>query len=124
MSGGCFLRGLVILALTLTVLVFMLPVVVGFLAFVILAVGIFMLLARMGLLPGFVFKTYTFQRQGDARDGARRRRNGEQGQNAGRAGYGRDADYRSPGEKSWYEDDQDGEIITLPETALKKDGEK
>jgi hypothetical protein len=90
-----------------------------------------MFLARMGLLPGFVFKRYRFRQQGDTGAATGRRR--DDGADAwsetpGRAGSGvwpgDSNSSRSPGEKSWYQDDQDGEIITLPETALKKDDEE
>jgi hypothetical protein len=87
-------------------LVFMLPFVVSLVLFIFFAVGIFMLLARIGLLPGFVFKTYRFTTKDSNKNG--------------RAPEGTN---RSAGwtDKSWYQDNQDGEIITLPETALKKD---
>lgn len=106
------MRGLAILITILFLLVFMLPFVVSFVLFILFAVGIFMLLARMGLLPGFVFKTYRFTTEestGRAKwaaggDNSRPREKGEK-----------------PSEKSWYQDDQDGEIINLPETALKRD---
>jgi hypothetical protein len=110
------LRGLVILALLVAILVFMLPFVVGFILFVILAVGIFMLLARMGLLPGFVFKTYRFPSGERASSGTESRAEGD------RAGVWPEPEgHRRNG---WYQDDQEGEVITLPETALKKDGDE
>ncbi|MDR0648691.1 MAG: hypothetical protein LBF92_05095 [Synergistaceae bacterium] len=125
------MRGLAIVALILTLLVIMLPFVVSFLIFVILAVGVFMLLARTGFLPGFVFKTYRFHPHGDPwAEQGRRRASGQDANgkttsshNARRRRTDDDGDRRSPAETIWYQDDQEGEIITLPETALKKDGE-
>lgn len=114
--GGMFLRGLIILVLLAAILVFMLPFVLGFILFVILAVGIFMLLARTGLLPGFVFKTYRFPSEERTRSGAEPRAEGE------RAGVWPEPEERV--RNDWYQDDQEGEVITLPETALKKDGDE
>jgi hypothetical protein len=116
-----------ILALVVIVLAFMLPFVLGFILFVALAVWIFMLLARMGLLPGFVFKTYRFPQGGetwkdaDSRDDARANRKGgsfRPSSGESRSGAGSSGPHDLNG---WYQDDQEGEIITLPETALKKD---
>jgi hypothetical protein len=105
------LRGLSILVLFLTVMVLMLPFVLSFVLFMVLAVGIFMLLARVGLLPGFVFKTYRFQRDGEPGAGRYREKAGVEDE------------YSSAAVKDWYQDDQDGEVIVLPETALKKGDE-
>jgi hypothetical protein len=92
-------------------MVLMLPFVLSFALFMILAIGIFMLLARVGLLPGFVFKTYRFPRDGEPWAGQYRGKAGVKDERSSAAG------------KDWYQDDQDGEVIVLPETALKKDDE-
>jgi hypothetical protein len=73
-----------------------------------------MLLARFGLLPGVVFRTYKFT--DDRVTPQRRARAEERMDAAGREG--RDAPPRAEG--SWYQDTQDGEVIFLPESALKK----
>lgn len=104
--GVFSLRGLLILAVILAFLVFFLPLILGFVLFLICAIAVFMLLARFGLIPGTVYRTYTFdaRREGN-RDVARE-----------------EPASHSPG--GWYQEEQDGEIVTLPENALKKDEEE
>jgi hypothetical protein len=73
-----------------------------------------MLLARFGLLPGTVFHTYTFTVKSKEKS-----HYSENRFTGGRPGSSGDFDKQ----EGWYQDVQEGEVITLPETALKKDGE-
>ncbi|MDR1944063.1 MAG: hypothetical protein LBQ19_04495 [Synergistaceae bacterium] len=88
-------------------MIFIMPFVLGIVVFAAVFVAIFMLLARLGLLPGVVFRTYKFA---PGRD---------KGREAPRGGF-RDETVGNSS-NGWYQDVQEGEIITLPETALKKD---
>lgn len=99
------MRGLLILAVILAVIVFLLPVILGFVLFLVCAIIVFMLLARLGLIPGTVYRTYTF----DSRE------------NHSSSPIREEPPSYAPG--GWYQGEQDGEIVTLPENALKKDEE-
>lgn len=99
------MRGLLIMAVVLAVVIFLLPVLLGLALFLICAVIVFMLLARLGLIPGVAYRRYTF----DPRTGRVTPPSEQKNEPSSRA----------PG--GWYQGEQDGEIITLPEEALKKE---
>ncbi len=101
------MRGLLILAMILAVIVFLLPVILGFVLFLVCAIIVFMLLARLGLIPGTVYRTYTFD--------SREKRNTA-------SPMREEPSPHAPG--GWYQGEQDGEVLTLPENALKKDEEE
>jgi hypothetical protein len=121
-----FLRGLAILVLVLAILIFMMPIVIGIILSIVLAVWIFKLLARLGFLPGFVFKTYRFPQGTEAWKDTE---SGDKGraervrESSGSQKPWPDAGESRSAANGWYQDDQEGEIITLPETALKRDDE-
>lgn len=98
------MRNLFILIFVLAALVLMLPFIVGFVLFLILAIIAFMVFIRLGLLPGSTFKIYTSES---------RRRSGNRPAAQG------ESSPRPP--EGWSQGEQTGEIITLPETALRKD---
>jgi hypothetical protein len=87
------------------------PVILNIVVFSILAAVVMMLLARLGILPGAVFKRYG---GGDGKFGWRWKWKSPKRKDDGRRG------------EKWYGAPQDGEEITLPETALhkKKDSKK
>jgi hypothetical protein len=98
-----------ILAVVFAMMVLMLPVLFGVIVFFAASVALFMLLARFGLLPGVVFRTYRFT--------------DERAEPPSEERTDATAHERVGGpltESSWYQDTQDGEVIILPETALKK----
>jgi len=103
-------RGLLISALILAVLVFMMPLILGIVLLLICAVVLFAVLTRLGLLPGVTYKTYTFDT---------RRRNGSR-----RASRTVREEPVPDAPEGWYQGEQRGEVITLPETALKKSDEE
>jgi hypothetical protein len=128
------LRGLLILILILTVFFFLMPFIFGFLIILTGAAMVLMALIRFGLIPGGSFKTYTYgfgDRQGW------KNKNTRHGQNIRFEDEERDwrewHDLRDSRESQdsqdspknrgggWYESSQEGEIINLPETALKKE---
>jgi hypothetical protein len=95
-------------------MILMLPLIFGVVAFAVASIAIFMLLARFGLLPGVVFRTYRFTDDREHTSQTRRRE-------SARHSEGVFAHESEPGgEASWYQEIQDGEVIILPETALKK----
>jgi hypothetical protein len=124
------LRGLLILILILTVLFFLIPFIFGFLIILAVAAMVLMTLIQFGLIPGGSFKTYTYGFGG--RQGWKNK-NAQHGQNIRFEDEERNwrewHDLRDSRESQdsrknrdgWYESSQEGEIINLPETALKKE---
>ena len=104
------MRGLLILSAIIAVVIFLMPFILSTAIFFIAVMVLLMVLANFGLLPGIVFRRY-----------------GRMKNNAPRAGRTRtirfDEDERAPEEShAWRADSQEeGEIITLPETALHKE---
>ncbi|MDR1472911.1 MAG: hypothetical protein LBS75_10360 [Synergistaceae bacterium] len=111
------MRGLLILTLILAAFFFLMPFILGFFIFLTLTTMIFMLLARLGLIPGRSPRTYA------RRFGGRRAwtdRSTRVGHNVRFENEEREWRERRDG---WYESAQEGEVVILPETALKKDGD-
>lgn len=98
------MRGILALALILAGGIFLLPFILGFVIFVLCALVLFMLLARFNLLPKRSFRTYEMKIE-------------------------RGSPERDPGARDGFASSdetmqQEGEVITLPESALRKeDGE-
>ena len=120
------LRGFLVLALILIALTFLLPFILGFVVILFVAFGVFMLLARLGLLPGATFRTYTYSTRdrtaGSARSPYSRSRSTQGGGDERTIRFDEEAPADN-GESGWYQSTQEGEIVTLPETALKKEDE-
>lgn len=104
------MRGLLILALLLIAGFFLLPFIVGFIIFIVCVFAVILLLSRLGLLPGATFRSYRYTVED--RQPRRERPFTEEDRGTG---------VETP--EGWYQDTQEGEIVTLPETALKKDEE-
>ena len=94
------LRGLLILALVLFGAMFILPFFLGFIAFVLCSFALYIMLAKLGILRATTFK------QTDAESPGQVRR--ESSVNA---------------DSEWDDEMQEAEVITLPETALRKSDE-
>lgn len=98
------MRGILALALILAGGIFLLPFILGFVIFVLCALVLFMLLARFNLLPKRSFRTYEMKIE-------------------------RGSPEREPGARDGFASSdetmqREGEVITLPESALRKeDGE-
>jgi hypothetical protein len=111
---GTYLRGFLILFVILLLLLTLMPFILGFVLFLIVVFGVFVLLARLGLLPGTVYRTYTFTETDAPPQHSDRRRN--------RRKIVFVEDTPPPkADDDWYQSEQDGEVVTLPESALKKD---
>ena len=115
-----------VLVLILIVAYYVVPMIIGLviilLCIAVIAIPIVILLARFGLLPGFRYVRYV----GDTRKNksswkwkwkypGRGDRN-ERGNHARRSEGNRDSG-------GWYRTSQEGEEITLPETALRKEND-
>lgn len=107
------MQGILVFALIIVAIIVLFPFIISLVVFCLLALGIFMLLARFGLLPGSSFKTYTYTSQGDTPP------------RPGRTTivFEEDAPPARPEKDGWYQELQEGETIVLPEDALKKDDE-
>jgi hypothetical protein len=103
------MQGLLILALIIAVVIFLMPMILGVVIFLICAVALMLLLARLGFLPGAVFKKYDASVKGKT-PGRKRSFNFED----------KERDWKET-KQGWYKSAQDGEEVILPETALKKD---
>jgi hypothetical protein len=83
--------------------IFFLPFILAFVLFILIAMGVMVTLARFGLLPGLRVKRRTFKQ-------------------SRASGRHTETSFRFEEEvEGWYQSTQEGEIITLPETALRKE---
>jgi hypothetical protein len=118
------MREFLILTMIIVVVVFLAPMIIGVLIFSLCVAAIVILLARLGFLPGFRYVRYG----GDARRGKSSWKWKYQG-HGGRDSHSSDTSRsdstqtsRSSG-SGWYQASQDGEEVTLPETALRKEND-
>jgi hypothetical protein len=95
------------LILVLMTMVFFLPFILALIAIIVIALIIAAILARLGLLPG-MRAVYWFGRAPRERDDGRSFRF-DDGETPRESGDG------------WYQSTQEGEVITLPDTALRKE---
>jgi hypothetical protein len=112
MPWGAAMQGLLILGVIIAAIVFLMPVIVGVLAFLICTAAIMLLLARFGFLTGAMFKRYGFgaDDRSWSSPGRKRRFHFEE----------EERDWRES-QNGWHRSEQEGEEIVLPETALKKE---
>ena len=112
------MRGLVLLALLFAMIVFMLPFIMGFAVIIVVSVAVLVLLTKLGLISGRdrTYHTYTYTS----------RRSSEHARPKNATPFDEDPIRAPEGDEDevWYQSTQEGETITLPETALKKDEEK
>lgn len=111
------LRGLLIFGLLFAMIVFMMPFIMGFVFIIVISVAILMLLARFGFFKGRgrTYRTYTYT-TGRTSGGPRPK-----------SSRPFEEPIRAPDDgedEVWYQSTQEGEMITLPETALKKEDEE
>lgn len=100
------MRNLFIFMVVMAALVMLLPFILGFVLFLICVIFAFMLFVRLGFLPRSSYRTYTFD--------SRERR--------GTKPAGQENPVSRPPE-GWSQGEQRGEVVTLPETALKRSGD-
>ena len=118
------MREFLILALIIVVIIFLAPMIMGLIIFLLCIAAIVILLAYFGLLPGFRYVRYV----GNSRKNKsswrwkwkyRRRAGGNsRGNDASRGKKNRESG------SGWYQNSQEGEEITLPETALRKENDQ
>lgn len=94
------MQGLLILAVIITIVIFLMPFILGAVIFFIAAIALLLLLTNLGLLPGIALRRYGRTKHDISRDGGQTRKTSYEWR-------------ASPQE--------DIEVITLPETALHKD---
>jgi hypothetical protein len=89
------------------------PFIMGVVGFLLIFVLVLMFLARLGLIPGMTYRRYTYTTTS------------REPSDAPRTKPFRFDDEVPPRESGsdWFQSEQEGEVITLPETALKKDDE-
>ncbi|MDR3281216.1 MAG: hypothetical protein LBT23_11970 [Synergistaceae bacterium] len=106
------MQALMILALIIAVITFLMPFIFSVLIFFIGAILILLLLARFGLLPGAMFKMYGAKIDDRSPNSHKKRRH-----------FNFEEEEREWKERrgGWYGSQQDGEEITLPESALHKE---
>ena len=111
------MRGLMLFALFFAMIVFMMPFIMGFVIIIVICVGILWLLARLGFFGGRgrTYRTYTYTT----------RRTSERPRPKASRPFEEPIRAPDDGEDEvWYQSTQEGETITLPETALKKEDEE
>ena len=115
------MREFLILMVIIFAVIILGPVIMSLLIFILCIAAILILLARLGFLPGFRYARYVGDTRGNKSSWTWKRKY------HGRA----DRDARSRTDRSetnceggWYQTSQQGEEITLPETALRKEDGK
>jgi hypothetical protein len=105
------MQGLLILSLIIGIVIFLMPVILSAVIFFIAAVAILVLLANFGMLPRAAWRRYGWGRSGAPRSVRRTRKT----RFAGEEPSAEENESRRGGFH------EDVEVITLPETALRKD---
>ena len=108
------MRGLLVFLIFFALILFMMPFILSVFGFFLLFALVLLLLARLGLIPGMTYRRYTYTTTS--------RRPPRQQQAKNFRFEGEEAPQKNDG--GWFQSEQEGEIITLPETALKKDDEE
>lgn len=120
------MRELLILIVVITAVVFLAPMILSFVIFLLFAAAIVILLFKLGLLPGFRYVRYG----GDPRRSkSSRQRKWDYRERGDGDPYNGGTDRSDPSRSKtnsdnsggWYQTSQDGEEVTLPETALRKE---
>ena len=112
------MREFLFLILFIIAAIILAPMIMGLIVFLLCAATVLILLAKFGLLPGFRRARYV--------GNTRRNRSSWQW----KWKYPRRGNYESRNEANWdssgrwYQTSQEGEEITLPETALRKEKDK
>ena len=108
------LPGLLIFALLFAMIVFLMPFIMAFAVIIVISVAVLWLLARLGFFRerSRMYRTYTYTTK---RTSERPRP---------KASRPFEEPIRVDDDEVWYQSTQEGETITLPETALKKEDEE
>ncbi len=105
------MRGLLVTLGFFALIFFMMPFILSVVGFVLLFALAFLLLARLGLIPGMTYRRTTYTTT------SRKTRQEPRTKTV----FWSDETPPRQDDGGWFQSDQEGEIITLPETALKKD---
>ena len=110
------MRGLLVTLGFFALIFFMMPFILSVVGFVLLFALVFLLLARLGLIPGMTYRRTTYTTT--SRKPPRAYQEPQT-----KTVFWSESDATPPRQEDggWFQSDQEGEIITLPETALKKD---
>lgn len=117
------MREFLILIMVVVFLIYLGPIIMGFLIFSLCVAAIVILLAKLGFLPGFRYVRYGGGTRGDKSSWKWKwKYPGRENRNE-RGGESRSESGRDSG-GGWYQASQEGEEVTLPETALRKENEQ
>ena len=110
------MQGLLIFGLLFAMIVFMMPFIMGFAIIIVISVAILWLLARLGFFRGRgrTYHTYTYTTK----------RTSERPRPQASRPFEEPIRVDEDEDEVWYQSTQEGEMITLPETALKKEDEE
>ena len=104
--------------------IFLAPMIMGFIIFSLCVAAIVILLAKFGFLPGFRYVRYGGGARGNKSSWKWKwKYQGRGGRGASRNDTRRSETNRDNG-AGWYQASQEGEEVTLPETALRKENDK
>ncbi len=103
------MRGLLVSLAFFVLFFLMMPFILSVVAFVVLFAFVLILLTRLGLLPGVTYRRYTTTTKPRPH------------QTRAKTVFVVDNDPPQADKNGWFQSEQEGEVITLPETALKKD---
>ena len=115
------MREFLVLTIIIAAVIFLAPMIMGLVVFLLCTAVTLILLAKFGLLPGFRYVRY-----GGGTRGNKASWKWKYPGRGGRDARGKSADRNETNPDSgggWYQTSQDGEEITLPETALRKEND-
>ena len=118
------MREFLILTLIIVVIIFLAPMIMGFIIFLLCIAAIVILLAYFRLLPGFRYVRYveSNRRNKSSRQWKWKYRGYAGGDSRGNSENRGETSHESV--SGWYQTSQEGEEITLPETALRKENDQ
>ena len=118
------MREFSILTMIIVAVLFLAPMIIGVVIFLICTAAIVILLARFGLLPGFRYVRYGGDPRGNKASWKWKwKYPGHGGGNARGNSAGR-SEKKRDSVGGWYQTSQEGEEVTLPETALRKENDQ
>ena len=117
------MREFLILTMIIVAVIFLAPMIMGVVIFLLCTAAVVILLARFGLLPGFRYVRYARNHRGNQSSWKWKwKYPGHSGRDARDNGASRSVKNPESGD-GWYQTSQEGEEITLPETALRKEND-
>ena len=117
------MREFLILTLIIVVIIFLAPMIMSLVIFLLCFAAIVILLARFGLLPGFRYVRYVGDSRKNKSSWKWKWKYPGRGDRNARGNHAKQSE-RNRSSGKWYHTSQEGEEITLPETALRKENEQ